>query len=166
MADKARKKWRLPSLSVLGDPSLSLARHLKASGLLDVFISRADAETDPWTAGHPYMSAYTNGVAQPATLVVTRAKDVWYSHTTIPSSANGGGVVARPMLGDVWQEVRRTKLSPDAQVVPGRRIRKQTLFATNLPFLMLGAGAMVVFVICCLGYMLSTGIGKLAALRS
>lgn len=145
-ANEANKKWKLPSLQILGDPSCSLARHLKASGLLDVFISVPELATDEWTARHPYMFAYTNGCAQPSTLVVSREKQVWFSHAVIPSRKNGGGAVDRPILSDVWREVCQTKLgtSMGDGEVKLQKLRKQTLFATPLPFVIGGVQSLLV----------------------
>jgi len=126
-ADKAKKKWKLHSLELLGDPSLSIARHLKEEGLLDVFISIPHVNHDPWAAAHPYMSYYTNGCAQPATVVVSKQKEVWFSHTVVPHKSNGGGAVSRPFLRDVWQEIKRTKLQGLPARLESKRIRKQTL---------------------------------------
>lgn len=126
MAHRAKAKWKLVSLEVLGDPSLSLARHLKATGLLDVCITMPDEATDPWTARHPYMSYYSNGCAQPATLVISREAEVWFAHTVVPSRSNGGGAVDRPFLGDVWQTIKQTKLCETSTPIRNQ-IRKQTL---------------------------------------
>jgi hypothetical protein len=137
-ADQAQKKWRLPSLEILGDPSVSLARHLKEAKLLDVFISRPDPDVEPWTAGHPFMRTYTNGVAQPATLVVSKDKEVWFADAVVPSPSNGGGAVDRPLLGDVWQEVQRDRLGKQVGSSRPKKPRKQTLYATPLPFVLFG----------------------------
>jgi len=130
MADAAKAKWKLPLLRLVGDPSISFARTLKTEGLLDVFISVPDAQIEPWTAGHPFMSSYTNGCAQPATLVVSRDYEVWFSHTVVPSTSNGGGAVDRPQLEDVWSEVQSKKLSSSGSGTidaNSPRIRKQNL---------------------------------------
>lgn len=126
-ADLAKKTWRLPSLALLGDPSLSLARHLKEAGLLNVFISLPDPEIEPWTAGHPFMSSYSNGVAQPATLFVSRSKEVMFAHTVVPSPENGGGAVDRPVLDDVWRQVSSTHLGKSLTPVV---IRQQKILDT------------------------------------
>lgn len=131
MADQAKQKWKLPSLELIGDPSLSLARHLKTSGLLDVFISMPDPATEPWTAGHPYMKYYTNGCAQPSTLVISSEKDVWFAHSVIPHRTNAGGAVDRPDLSDVWRLVKQNHLNGGASIpihASATTIRKQTLF--------------------------------------
>lgn len=99
-----------------------------------MFISVPDPKAEPFTASHPYMSAYTNGIAQPATVVLTREKEVWFTWTTIPNPRNGGGAAGRPYLGDVWAEIKSCKLdgsrirsSKSAAVVDSRKMRKQTL---------------------------------------
>lgn len=127
-ADMAKKTWRLPSLEVLGDPSLSLARHLKKAMLLDVFISVPDPEIEPWTAGHPFMSNYSNGVAQPATLFVSKSREVMFAHTMVPSPENGGGAWDRPLLDDVWRQVLSTHLGKSSARVA---IRQQKLLDTT-----------------------------------
>eukprot|EP00930_Biecheleria_cincta_P089812 TRINITY_DN79157_c0_g1_i1.p1 TRINITY_DN79157_c0_g1~~TRINITY_DN79157_c0_g1_i1.p1 ORF type:complete len:178 (+),score=21.70 TRINITY_DN79157_c0_g1_i1:442-975(+) len=130
MASEAQTKWKLPSLDVIGDPSLSLARHLKSSSMLDVFISKPDPVNEPWIAGHPFMSSYTNGCAQPATLVVSREREVWFAHTIIPSRQNGGGAVDRPYLGGVWQHIKQSKLHASGNATSAgstNALRKQTL---------------------------------------
>lgn len=103
-----------------------------------MFISVPDPATDAWTAGHPYMRAYTNGVAQPATLVVTKEKEIWFAHTVIPSKENGGGAVDRPLLGDVWQQVKVTRLEGGPAAVALRPPRKQTFFDSALGYVMVG----------------------------
>jgi len=145
-ADQAKKKWRLPSLQILGDPSLSLARHLKAAKLLDIFISVPDPAVDPWIAGHPYMRNYTNGIAQPSIMVISKGMDVWFAHTVIPSPKNGGGAVDRPNLQDVWAQVRRTQLGKQGSSSSDQpvKVRKQTLLGTSWVLVMplsLGASA-------------------------
>lgn len=127
MADQAKVKWHLPSLNILGDPSVSLARHLKQSGLLDVFISFPDRERDAWAAGHPFMYTYTNGCAQPATLIVSRDKEVWFAHTVVPGRKNGGGATDRPHLPEVWQQVRQCKLEGAGTSIDPDTIPRQTL---------------------------------------
>jgi hypothetical protein len=127
MADRAKVKWELPSLKIVGDPSLSLARHLKQSGLLDVFISIPDRERDAWTAGHPFMYTYTNGIAQPATLIVSRDREAWYAHTVVPERKNGGGATDRPHLPEVWQQVKQCKLEGAGTSINPNSIPTQTL---------------------------------------
>lgn len=122
-ADIAKKNWRLPSLALLGDPSLSLARHLKEANLLNVFISVPDPKIEPWTAGHPFMSTYGNGVAQPATLFVSQSKEIMFAHTVVPSPKNAGGAVDRPLLDDVWRQVLSTHLGKSSTFLA---IRRQT----------------------------------------
>merc|ERR1712232_429159 len=84
-------------------------------------------DVDPWAAAHPYMSYYTNGCAQPATVIVSKQKEVWFAHTVVPHRSNGGGAVNRPYLGDVWQEIKRTKMQGLPARLERTRIRKQTL---------------------------------------
>lgn len=141
--DRAKRQWKLPNLKLIGDPAVSLAKHLKSSGLLDVFISYPDPATDPWTANHPFMRSYTNGCAQPSTLFVSKTREVWFSHTTIPSVNNGGGAVDRPILSDVWAEVKRAKFGDSS--LP-RKVRQQGFLAllpwpARLFFVALALGA-------------------------
>lgn len=138
-ADMAKKNWRLPSLAVLGDPSLSLARHLKEANLLNVFISVPDPDSEPWTAGHPFMSNYSNGVAQPATLFISQSKEVMFAHTVVPSPENGGGAVDRPLLDDVWRQVLSTHLGKSSTPVT---IRRQKILDTTFGKLLVSAVAL------------------------
>lgn len=165
-ADSAKKKWKLPSLRMLGDPSISLARHLKKSGMLDVFISMPDLATEEWTARHPFMRSYTNGVPQPATLVVSKEKDVWFAHAVVPNMYNGGGAVDRPYLRDVWEQVKKSKLTVSGNSSPGimRRPRKQKLTDTSLPFVLLGALGITLFSVYRLGNLLRKTVLRRKAL--
>lgn len=138
-ADLAKKNWGLPSLEVLGDPSLSLARHLKEANLLNVFISMPDPEIEPWTAGHPFMSSYSNGVAQPATLFLSQSGQVMFAHAVVPSPNNGGGAVDRPLLDDVWRQVLSTHLGKS---LPPVAIRQQKILDTAFGKLLVSAVAL------------------------
>ena len=90
--------------------SLSLARHLRQSGLLDAFISFPDRERDAWAAGHPFIYTYANMCAQPLTWIVFSDKEVWLAHTVVHGRKNCGGVTDRLHLPEVWQQVRQYKL--------------------------------------------------------
>lgn len=108
--DMAKSKWKLQSLEMIGDPSVSMAQHLKSAGLLDVVISLPDPDSDAWTAGHPYQACYLNGVSQPATLVISEQREIWFSHAVVPKLSNTTGAAGRPVLKEVWQAVKNEKL--------------------------------------------------------
>lgn len=120
-ADYAHKKWEITKdVRFTGDPAVSLARYLKGSSLLDVFISVPDEVHEPWTARHPYMCTYTNGCAQPAYLIISKEREVWFTYTTVPDMTNAGGATKRPYLSDIWGEIKRAKLGTgEGANVPG-----------------------------------------------
>lgn len=141
--DAAKRKWGLPGLQMFGDTHSSLARHLRSAGLCAVHVSHPT--DDAWTGGHPFMRYYTNGIAQPAVVVVDAEGKPLYAQATRPALANGGGAGDRADLAQVWAAVRpRAAGAPPPRPVRVRRLSELSPAAT---FALLAAPALIAAVI-------------------
>lgn len=124
--DDAKRAWGLDKLRMIGDPHSSLARYVRHSGLINIVVGHPS--DNAWNTGHPFMRYYTNGIAQPAVLVVDAQAKPLYTQATQPSLKNGGGAGDRASLPDVWELVKDSRKDSGAVGKNENAVRRLSLF--------------------------------------